>query len=627
MQILLVLGMCDGILNTNSDSDSLCNPNSDVPNELMEQVPELRASFTSNATEIGLAILGNVDAGKSSLTACLSERILDNGDGSARSRVFVHDHEKTTGRTSDISSKVIEYTEKHLDAFLEGKYVVENDKKVKNKQHNNGENEEKMKIISLHDLCGHEKYFKTTTHGVSSMYPDYAILVVNPSRGVLQMTKEHYTILVSLNIPVLIVITKVDTSTNFKAINETENQIKELLKKYRRTCNFINSFDEFLKYDTGEKKFLELRDKQEHTHNTKYNDIEKNTKNHIKIQTMRNEQDSFLMDLKKSEDLGCEYLNEYVFYNKKRMEYIKTIISNLNTSNEGKQGIVPVICMSNCTGWHLDTIRDSIMFLKSRKIWDVEHNSIIKTLGNKIGNNNLGKVKLTGSIFYIDHPYFVEGTGLVVTGINSQEKICTNDKLFIGPIGKRFMEVKVKSIHNNARQTVDSLDDHHRGCLNITAFGKEKITKKDIKKGMVLLSDYEMTKYVAYHFNAVITVLKNETKNTTLRVGACPMMDAGTIKQTVRFKDILGCEKKGTSEIIKPGEVKEVQLKFVKKPEFIPEGRQFIFRSGTVHGIGVVIQPLEISQDVDAQPDPNKKKIRKMRYHDRSGLKINVVDL
>ena len=53
--------------------------------------------------EIRIAVLGNVDSGKTTLISSLSNKILDNGRGSARSRIFKHKHEIDTGRTSSIS--------------------------------------------------------------------------------------------------------------------------------------------------------------------------------------------------------------------------------------------------------------------------------------------------------------------------------------------------------------------------------------------------------------------------------------------------------------------------------------------------------------------------------------------
>lgn len=623
----------------------------DIPESIRSFIPELKASL-SDATVTALAVLGNVDAGKSTLTACLCDRILDDGNGYSRSRVFLHNHEQESGRTSDVSSNVIEYSENHIDAFVKGSIHNEVDKKRTNKTRTTTT---PMKIVGLHDLCGHERYFGTTSHGVSSMRPDYGILVINPSRGVLDMTKEHFKIAISLNVPVLIVITKVDSSLA-NSCKQTEVQVQDLLKRYGRKPNFLNSHADYEIYRNGEEIFIKLRDNYYEMigkKNKACGFVDLAAKMRYKIQATRDELDSYMVSLKMKmksidgKDFMAEYnldqvqydeLYTYVFYRERKMKFIDTIVSGLNIvatdDGPGKQSLLPVLYMSNFNGYHLDTVRDSIMFLQPRDIWDVENNAVVRTLARKLNKPDLGKVDLSGSIFYMDRAYTVEGAGLVVSGINRGDTIRVNSELWVGPINKNFVKVKVKSIHNDARQYVDSLDEHHRGCLNLTTTGKDRLIKRDIKKGMVLISDRSMAIHVAFRFKAVITVLKHETKNTTLRIGACPLLDAGTIKQSARLLMIndrdgtegitedlsfrTRSERKKTQEIVKPNQVKEVTLKFTQHPEFIPEGEQFIFRSGTVHGVGVVLNPIDISNDIDAIADPVKKKHRRVRASSRA---------
>ena len=110
-----------------------------------------------NITDKAFVVVGNVDAGKSTLIGTLTSGILDNGRGSARINVARHKHEIESGKTSDISSRILRFP--------------------------NG------KTVTLIDLCGHEKYFTTTATGIAGMMPDYAIVVISPTRGILNMTK------------------------------------------------------------------------------------------------------------------------------------------------------------------------------------------------------------------------------------------------------------------------------------------------------------------------------------------------------------------------------------------------------------------------------------------------------
>ena len=55
-----------------------------------------------SALEVRVAIIGNVDSGKSTMVGVLTRSMLDDGRGLARSKVFKHGHEESTGRTSSI---------------------------------------------------------------------------------------------------------------------------------------------------------------------------------------------------------------------------------------------------------------------------------------------------------------------------------------------------------------------------------------------------------------------------------------------------------------------------------------------------------------------------------------------
>lgn len=62
--------------------------------------------------DIRLAVLGNVDAGKSTLLGVLTHDELDNGRGRARLNLFRHLHEIQSGRTSSISHEILGFNGK-----------------------------------------------------------------------------------------------------------------------------------------------------------------------------------------------------------------------------------------------------------------------------------------------------------------------------------------------------------------------------------------------------------------------------------------------------------------------------------------------------------------------------------
>ena len=65
-------------------------------------------------------------------------------------------------------------------------------------------------MITFLDLCGHEKYLKTTIYGLVGMIPDYAMIIIGANMGISRMTKEHLGIALALKIPFFIVMTKID---------------------------------------------------------------------------------------------------------------------------------------------------------------------------------------------------------------------------------------------------------------------------------------------------------------------------------------------------------------------------------------------------------------------------------
>eukprot|EP00438_Fugacium_kawagutii_P028163 Skav233602 [mRNA] locus=scaffold109:27742:30640:+ [translate_table: standard] len=73
-------------------------------------------------------VIGNVDSGKSTLVGVLTKGGLDDGRGLARAKVFNFSHEAANGRTSSIAQ--------------------------------------------ARDLCGHEKYLKTTIFGLVGQCTD-----------------------------------------------------------------------------------------------------------------------------------------------------------------------------------------------------------------------------------------------------------------------------------------------------------------------------------------------------------------------------------------------------------------------------------------------------------------------
>ena len=167
-------------------------------------------------------MIGNVDSGKSTLVGVLTKGALDDGRGSARMRVFNFVHERENGRTSSIGQEIMGFDEENKQVELERINATKNQtwgQITKKSKH----------IVTFIDLCGHEKYLKTTMFGLVGLLPDYAMIGVGANMGITRMTKEHLGIALSIQLPVFIVLTKIDIAPE-NVYSETLNTLTKILK-------------------------------------------------------------------------------------------------------------------------------------------------------------------------------------------------------------------------------------------------------------------------------------------------------------------------------------------------------------------------------------------------------------
>jgi len=196
--------------------------------EGMTRTALVRQRLAKQSKHVGVRIttVGNVDSGKSTLLGVLTKGTLDDGRGLARSSVLRFKHEAESGRTSAISEQILGFT-------ADGS-IVNYDSEHTRETHSLPWNEivpASSKVVSFFDLAGHEKYFRTTLFGLTGVLPDYAMMVIDSNRGgVRGMTREHLTVVLSLKVPLFVVITKVDMSTE-KLIQSTLDDVMMLLKR------------------------------------------------------------------------------------------------------------------------------------------------------------------------------------------------------------------------------------------------------------------------------------------------------------------------------------------------------------------------------------------------------------
>lgn len=197
---------CNVLTNNLDRNNDLSNQNLLINNE---ETIETKNENDSREIPVRLVFLGNVDSGKTTLVSVLSNDILDNGKGKARTNIFRHPHERACGRTSAIAMEFCK---------------VNNRKSI------------------LIDLCGHERYLKTTLFGLNLTQPDYCFIVVAANMGVSKMTIEHITMSISLGYRLVICLTKIDISPEHITQNTLKVLNKLLVDKLNKKLKIINNY-------------------------------------------------------------------------------------------------------------------------------------------------------------------------------------------------------------------------------------------------------------------------------------------------------------------------------------------------------------------------------------------------
>lgn len=202
-------------------------------NKALKLMVRRKPETAEDLIESRIAVVGNVDAGKSSLLGVLTRSRLDDGRGKARVSLFRHKHEIETGRTSSAGNEILGFQP-------DGKVIVPEDHA---KQQATWESiaHKAAKVVSFTDLAGHEKYLKTTLAGLTGTAPDFVLLILGANAGLIGMSKEHLSVALALSLPIVCVITKVD-STPPQVYEQTVKQLVKVLRSpgCRKKPVFVN---------------------------------------------------------------------------------------------------------------------------------------------------------------------------------------------------------------------------------------------------------------------------------------------------------------------------------------------------------------------------------------------------
>jgi elongation factor 1-alpha len=250
---------------------------------------------------------------------------------------------------------------------------------------------------------------------------------------------------------------------------------------------------------------------------------------------------------------------------------------NLCLIPENINSIIPVISTSCKTGKNIDRLNWLLHILPN-----VEDKI---RFSNDI--NTSDEINKTNQISYIEAEYSVKGVGIVLTGTlckSNSMTLTTGQNLFLGPFGKvnpHLVPIKVRSIHDNYRNLINSANPGDNYCISIK-FLKEQFERNKLRKGLIITTNPNIIKNISMKFKAKIKILNYKT---TIKAGYSPVIHCRTIRQTAKVIEVLNKD-----QIIRGGDETIVIFEYVYYPEYIEIGSQIFFRDGTTKGVGDVLE-------------------------------------
>jgi elongation factor 1-alpha len=175
-------------------------------------------------SHIVIGTAGHVDHGKSTLVGSLVTGAPDDGQGATRRFLDVQPHEVERGLSADLSYAVYGHG-------AGGPIHLRN-------PHRKDERAEVVRaadrVVSFVDTVGHEPWLRTTIRGLVGQRLDYGLLVVAADDGPTRTTREHLGILLAMELPTVVAITKTDMVTDAQTA-EVVGAVEGLLRQVGRT--------------------------------------------------------------------------------------------------------------------------------------------------------------------------------------------------------------------------------------------------------------------------------------------------------------------------------------------------------------------------------------------------------
>ena len=174
---------------------------------------------------------GHVDHGKSTLVGSLVTGTADDGQGSTRGFLDVQPHEVERGLSADLSYAVYGFTD-------DGAVHMDNPHRKSDRARIV---EEADRLVSFVDTVGHEPWLRTTIRGLVGQRLDYGLLVVAADDGPTKTTREHLGILLAMELPTIVAITKADAVDDDR-LETVEREVERLLRDVDRTPLLVDRY-------------------------------------------------------------------------------------------------------------------------------------------------------------------------------------------------------------------------------------------------------------------------------------------------------------------------------------------------------------------------------------------------
>ena len=211
----------------------------------------------SRTEQLRVSLTGSTTSGKSSLLGTLSTSTLDNGRGKSRLSLLKHRHEISTGATSSVTPELIGYQEVYSDGSAKGSRtnVVNYASGNVSSWNDIHSAAEPGRLVFVTDSAGHPRYRRTTVRGLVSWAPHWTICcvaadddddatgkmgatasardILGPAGIGIDLSRVHLELCLSLNLPLVVVITKLDLATK-TGLRQTLTKVLTIIKSAGR---------------------------------------------------------------------------------------------------------------------------------------------------------------------------------------------------------------------------------------------------------------------------------------------------------------------------------------------------------------------------------------------------------